>query len=58
MERLLYVLVVRVVRKIVQVMFDSHEEARQTSSAAQLGGKDDARDEVVGCGVGWRDGPE
>lgn len=58
MELLLYVLVVGVVREIVEVVFDGHEQAGQTSSAAQLGGEDDARDQVVGSRVGRRDGPE
>lgn len=52
LERVLYVLVVGVVREIVEIVFDSHEQAWQTSSAAQLGGEDDARDQVVGSGVG------
>lgn len=52
LERILYILVVGVVRKIVEVMFDSHEQAGQTSSATQLGGEDDTRDQVVSSGVG------
>lgn len=58
LERVLYVLVVCVVREIVEVVFDGHEQAGQTSSAAQLGGEDHAWDQVVGSGVGGRDGPE
>lgn len=58
LELLLYVLVVGVVREIIEVVFDGHEQAWQTSSAAQLGGEDNAWDQVVGSGVGRWDGSE
>lgn len=45
-------LVVCVVREVVEVVFDGHEEAREPSAAAQLGGEDDARDLVVRGRVG------
>ncbi len=46
---LLSFLVVGVVWEVVKVVFDRHEEAGKPPAAAQLGGEDDARDEVV-CG--------
>lgn len=42
-------LVVGVVWEVVKVVFDSHEQAGEPSAATQLGGEDDARDQVV-CG--------
>lgn len=46
------VLVVGVVREVVKVMFDSHEQAGEPPAATQLGGEDDAWDQVVRSRVG------
>lgn len=46
------VLVVAVVREVVHVVFYGHEQAGKPAAAAQLGGKDHARDQVVGGRVG------
>lgn len=52
------VLVVGVVREVVKVMFDSHEQAGEPPAATQLGGEDDAWDQVVRSRVGWWDSPQ
>lgn len=58
LERLFYVLVVGVVGEVVEVVFDGHEQARESPAAPQLGGEDDARDQVVCSWVGRWDGPK
>lgn len=58
LERLFYVLVVGVVGEVVEVVFDGHEQAGEPPAAPQLGGEDDARDEVVCSRVGRWDGPK
>ena len=51
-------LVVGVVREVVKVVFDGHEQAGEPPAAAQLGGEDHAGDHVV-CGrVGRWDSPQ
>ena len=47
-----HLLVVRVVREVVQVMFDGHEQTGQTPAAPELRGENHAGDEVFGRGVG------
>lgn len=58
LERLFYVLVVGVVGEVVEVVFDGHEQAGESPAAPQLGGEDDARDQVICSRVGRWDGPK
>lgn len=44
-------LVVCVVRVVVQVMFDSHEQARKPHAATQIGGEHNTWDQVICSGV-------
>lgn len=53
-----YVLVVCVVRVVVKVVFDSHEQPRETPAATYLGGEDHTWDQVVCRGVRRWDSPQ
>lgn len=53
-----YFLVVCVVRVVVKVMFDSHEQPGEPPAATYLRGEDDTWDEVVCGGVRRWDSPQ
>lgn len=52
------VLVVRVVREVVKVVFDGHEQPGEPPAATYLGGEDNAGDHVIRSRVRRRDGPQ